>query len=381
MFRRADAAVIHAAGALLVELSGTRKLRLEDAGARIWELLEYPISLDALAARLAAEYSGDPAKITHDVQSLLEQLQTRGLLETMEPEDGSIGAQQRRYLGLLKRALVNLICPEYELRLKFLQKKAAGEVESGQTESSSAQPGLEQERFLRDIRYRQPEIFAGLVAARKDGAALWEGKFPRPAHTMIGLTGLDNLERCAEQIFSDGIKGDFLEAGVCFGGAAIFMRALQVAFGEGSRQLWAADSFQGLPPPEAPSDVEHRMDLTEARQPWVCCSLEGVRDNFIRYNLLDDGVRFLAGWFKDTLAQAPIECLALLRIDADLYQSTHEVLTALYDKVSPGGFVIVDDYGAIIPCRQAVDEFRQRRGITEPLRWVDRHRIFWRKAA
>jgi O-methyltransferase len=121
------------------------------------------------------------------------------------------------------------------------------------------------------------------------------------------------------------------------------------------------------------------MDFTETRMPWVCFSLEGVRDNFARYGLLDDHVCFLPGWFSDTLPGAPIERLALLRIDADLYQSTREALEALYDKVGAGGFVIVDDYGAFPPCREAVDEFRASRSIAEPLRRVDRHRVFWRK--
>jgi hypothetical protein len=95
--------------------------------------------------------------------------------------------------------------------------------------------------------------------------------------------------------------------------------------------------------------------------------------------LLDEHVRFLPGWFSDTLSEAPIERLALLRIDADLYQSTREVLEALYDKVVTGGFVVVDDYGTFIACQRAVDEFRVTRGIIEPIRRVDRHRVFWRK--
>jgi len=239
---------------------------------------------------------------------------------------------------------------------------------------------LEQQRFLRDIRYRQPDRFAALTAAKQDGS-LWEGKGQRYSHTMIGMAGLDNLERCAEQIFADGIPGDFLEAGVCAGGAAIFLRALQVAFGESHRRVWAADSFQGLPQPKAKPDVAHKMDFTETRAPWACFGLEGVRDNFARYDLLDDRVCFLPGWFNDTLPQAPVEQLALLRIDADLYQSTREVLETLYAKVVGGGFVIVDDYGVFAPCRQAVDEFRAERCIAQPLRRVDRHRVFWRKQA
>lgn len=80
-------------------------------------------------------------------------------------------------------------------------------------------------------------------------------------------------------------------------------------------------------------------------------SLEEVQENFRRYNLLDDQVQFLKGWFCDTLPTAPIEKLAVLRLDGDLYESIMDGLNALYDKVSPGGFIIVDDYGDFEPCR------------------------------
>ena len=102
-----------------------------------------------------------------------------------------------------------------------------------------------------------------------------------------------------------------------------------------------------------------------------------MRDNFRRYGLLDDEVEFLEGWFKDTLPAAPIERLAILRLDGDMYGSTMETLEALYDKVGPGGFVIVDDY--ILPgCRKAVDDFRAARGIAAPMTDVDGAAVFWR---
>ena len=90
--------------------------------------------------------------------------------------------------------------------------------------------------------------------------------------------------------------------------------------------------------------------------------------------------KFLRGWFRDTLPRAPLERLALLRIDGDLYESTRDALAALYPRLSAGGFVIVDDYGCIPGCRQAVDEYRQREGIATPLRAIDWTGVFWQKA-
>jgi O-methyltransferase len=122
-------------------------------------------------------------------------------------------------------------------------------------------------------------------------------------------------------------------------------------------------------------------DLSVEACPTLAVPLERVRELFARYGLLDDRVRFLPGWFADTLPRAPIERLALLRIDADLYESTGDALAALYDKVSSGGFVIVDDYGCIPACRTAVDEFRAARGIQEPLEIIDWTGVFWRREA
>ena len=113
--------------------------------------------------------------------------------------------------------------------------------------------------------------------------------------------------------------------------------------------------------------------------PILAISLEEVRGNFRRHGLLDDQVRFLKGWFKNTLHRAPIKTLALARLDGDLYESTRDALTALYDKLASGGFLIVDDYGDFQPCRLAVDEFRSAHGITTPLKKIDWTGVFWRK--
>ena len=109
--------------------------------------------------------------------------------------------------------------------------------------------------------------------------------------------------------------------------------------------------------------------------------LEQVQANFARYGLLDDRVRFLAGWFKDTLPDAPIERLAVLRLDGDMYGSTMEALEALYPRLSVGGYVIVDDYGAIAQCKEAVTDFRAAEGISDPMEWVDWTGVWWQRSA
>jgi O-methyltransferase len=69
-----------------------------------------------------------------------------------------------------------------------------------------------------------------------------------------------------------------------------------------------------------------------------------------------------------------------LRIDADMYESTTEALRFLYKRVSPGGYVIVDDYGGIAACKKAVDDFRAANGIKESIEKIDPTGVYWRRS-
>jgi len=202
--------------------------------------------------------------------------------------------------------------------------------------------------------------------------------WPEHAETMVGLRRLDNVERCIADVLERGVPGDLVEAGAWRGGTTIFMRAMLAAHGDRDRRVWVADSFQGLPAPNAeafPADA--RLDYT--RYPELAVGVERVKANFARYGLLDDRVRFLPGWFRDTLRTAPIERIALMRLDGDLYESTIDALDALYPRLAVGGYCLIDDYGALAACRQAVDDFRASQGISEEIQTVDWTGAFWRR--
>jgi hypothetical protein len=202
--------------------------------------------------------------------------------------------------------------------------------------------------------------------------------WPVHAETMIGMRRLQQLQDAVETVLRDEVPGDLIETGVWRGGAAIFMRAVLAAHGDRSRTVWVADSFQGLPSPDpATYPVDEGADWSHLHE--LSIPLEEVQENFRRYGLLDEQVRFLPGWFRDTLPSAPVERLAVLRLDGDLYESTIVALESLYPKLSPGGFVIVDDY-ALPWCRQAVDDFRLREGIVERIEQVDWTGAHWRRA-
>ncbi len=156
------------------------------------------------------------------------------------------------------------------------------------------------------------------------------------------------------------------------------MRAILAANGDTERTVWVADSFEGLPPPN-PEEYPADAGLNFHEVDELAVSREEVERNFERFGLLDDQVRFLKGWFKDTLPGAPIEQLAVLRLDADLYESTMDALVPLYPKVASGGYVIIDDYKVIAACKKAVDDYRAQHGITERIVDIDWNGAYWKK--
>lgn len=262
------------------------------------------------------------------------------------------------YLDLMKRCLVNLLYGELE-----------------------AWP-VEPRRFLK----------RKLVAAFKARGIkmVWDKPFdpddrvygrnwPAGAHTMIGFKQLDNLQFCVEDVLAKNVPGDLIETGVWRGGATIFMRAILKVYGVTDRRVWVADSFNGLPPPNSevyPADMD--ADFHKFKLFAVTC--DEVKSNFEKYGLLDEQVCFLKGWFRDTLPGAPIEKLAVIRLDGDMYESTMDALVSLYPKLSIGGYLIVDDYG-LPGCRKAIHDYRKLHAITDEMQPVEGYgAVYWQRS-
>lgn len=203
--------------------------------------------------------------------------------------------------------------------------------------------------------------------------------WPTGAETMVGIKRLDNLLACITNIIREHVPGDLIEAGVWRGGASIFMRGVLKAHQETDRLVWVADSFRGLPKPDPrryPADRGNRHHSIAS----LAVSLDQVKANFAKYGLLDDQVRFLPGWFYETLPTVPITRLAILRLDGDMYESTMVSLRNLYSKLSVGGYAIIDDYfDERLPARMAVDDFRAEQHVTEPIEQIDWTGAFWRR--
>ena len=202
--------------------------------------------------------------------------------------------------------------------------------------------------------------------------------WPQLAHTMIGWKRLDNLRMCLEDTLAKGVPGDFIETGVWRGGATILMRGVLKAYSVSDRRVFVADSFAGLPPPD-PAKYPADKGSMHHEVTQLAISVEEVRRNFERYGLLDNQVCFLKGWFKDTLPTAPIQRLAVARLDGDMYESTMDALVALYPKLSVGGYLILDDYQSVAGCRMAAEDYRTAHGIKDAIERIDEDGVFWRR--
>jgi O-methyltransferase len=196
--------------------------------------------------------------------------------------------------------------------------------------------------------------------------------WPRYGLTMVGLARLDDLQACVEAVAAEGIEGDVIEAGSWRGGAALLARATLDSLGD-DREVVVADSFAGFRAAE-----EGDSDLT--RFEHLIASEEEVRDSFARLGL-DRGVTFLPGFFDETLPGLAGRRWSLVRLDGDTYEATRLGLDCLYDGLSPGGFLVLDDYGSFQGAKQATDDFRAERGITEPLERIDYTGARWRRTA
>lgn len=229
--------------------------------------------------------------------------------------------------------------------------------------------------YLRALKYQLMDI-GGL-----EGSALvqrLEGKdWPSDnAITMIGEKRLDNLVDCITQIQKENVQGDLIECGVWRGGASIFMKATLNELSM-PRKVFVADSFCGFQKKnELRFDIDKGASFLDAIE--LSVSKDEVQKNFEKFELLDENVIFIEGFVENTLPTFN-EQLSLIRLDMDLYGPTLMALEYLYDKLSIGGYVIIDDYASMLCCITAVEHFRRRHNITEKISTIDHTGAYWRK--
>eukprot|EP00930_Biecheleria_cincta_P046234 TRINITY_DN31888_c0_g1_i1.p1 TRINITY_DN31888_c0_g1~~TRINITY_DN31888_c0_g1_i1.p1 ORF type:complete len:400 (+),score=56.91 TRINITY_DN31888_c0_g1_i1:32-1231(+) len=186
------------------------------------------------------------------------------------------------------------------------------------------------------------------------------------------------------------VQGDFVEIGVDTGNTAVTLaealRELLEQTGE-ERRLWLYDIWSSSAFPTAPSaqDEEGALQAWEHcnRHPTKCrpehSTSKAVRARLSTTKLPLDNVVIREGNFSETLkpndAIKP-SWIALLHIDSGWYDPTLLALEALYDRLSPGGVVVLASFGRQAGMRKAFFDFAYRFGLTPNLERTG-HGIAW----
>jgi hypothetical protein len=276
--------------------------------------------------------------------------------------DDQVDALRQRYITLLKAALRNSL---------YANMKPP-------TTADKARMWLFKQQLM--FKFRSARSLDALKLSPTDIYWTVQGNL-MPAHTLGSQENVDNVHFCVESVLKDEVPGDLLEAGVYRGGQSILMKGILDAYDVTDRKVFLADSFEGLPEPDADASLDDTIAHELLKKVGLFAAGEDVvRDNFQRYGLWDERVVFIKGWFNESLPTAPVDRLAVLRLDADYYHSTMDALTYLYPKLSVGGWLILDDYGHPLGCRQAVSEFREQHGIDDPIQMADAHVGYWQRS-
>jgi len=320
-----------------------KEISVADTDRKALNLFEFGINRD-LCQDPAMEK--EPPQKESRIQLLLAQRSTH-----VVPKAG------RRFLAMLKRGLVGLLDQSHPL---FRVNEWGGGAPSGSSSLAHQQTAtmslsLATINLLNHSKYLDP---------------------PFPGFTLATIGMLNHLQAVVEDVLQNGIEGDLMETGVWRGGQTILMRAILEAASEEKRHVWVCDSFSGVPPPRRDGQQDVEADETVEWEPGLYnASIDMVRANFLRFGLLDERVHFVKGHFVDTMKTVEVEKIAVLRLDADTWDATSDVLEALYDRVSDGGYIIIDDFH-LNGARGATLDFRKKRGITDPLLPVPEDYVF-----
>lgn len=213
---------------------------------------------------------------------------------------------------------------------------------------------------------RRPKAASGL-ALYDDAARLIIGKVkPR---TMTGHEKLFALILATRYIAEHRIPGDIVECGVWRGGSMQAAAMTLSALGDTGRDLHLFDTFEGMTEPtekDRRHDGQHAADLLatsdRSTSVWAVASLEDVQAGMAELDYPQQRIHFHKGRVEETVpAEAP-QTIAILRLDTDWYESTAHELEHLYDRLSPGGVLIIDDFGWWEGSRIATEEFLKRTG-------------------
>jgi hypothetical protein len=184
------------------------------------------------------------------------------------------------------------------------------------------------------------------------------------AFTMTSIKRVFALSKAVEHVVAHRIPGDIVECGVWRGGSMMAVALTLIEHGA-VRRLHLFDTFEGMPPPGQfdqdlcgePAAAQLQRDHQHASLIRAYSPLDEVRGNLESTGYDPAQIRYVPGRVEETLPACAPPQIALLRLDTDWYESTYHELVHLYPRLSPGGVLIIDDYGHWQGARRAVDQY------------------------
>jgi O-methyltransferase len=199
--------------------------------------------------------------------------------------------------------------------------------------------------------------------------------------TMVSYERLWTTVMACKYVVDRDIEGDFVECGVWRGGNALAAAEIFKLY-KSKRDVWLFDTFKGM---TAPTDLDIRasdgqpartryvIDQRETHNDWCYASLDDVRKSFTNRGL-ESNIHFIQGDVCETLnsdqSKLPAR-ISVLRLDTDWYESTKKELEVLYPKLTPGGCLIIDDYGHWSGSKKATDEYFEKNRNRPFLQYTD----------
>ena len=197
---------------------------------------------------------------------------------------------------------------------------------------------------------------------------MYGNDWPPFGYTMIGKARLENLRAALEEVDRKQIPGAVVEMGVWRGGAMMLAAAVQKQR-RNARDIYLYDAFDFIP------------GYGNALGTFLKNSLEDVKSNFQLFDLDGPNIKFVRGLFQDSVTKWPRGTpIAVLRIDANFYDSYQDALYSMYEDVPIGGIVIFDDIMSYPDVMQCWKDFKEDQPkVVETLNRIDTHSAWFRK--
>jgi O-methyltransferase len=187
-------------------------------------------------------------------------------------------------------------------------------------------------------------------------------------HTMTSPRRLAALCDSVEYAVRADVPGAIVECGVWKGGSMMAAALTLLRLDAADRDLYLFDTFAGMPPPteedtfsayDGYNPMRHwlRRRRADGLSTWHRVPASDVRAALLSTGYPAERVHLVEGRVEDTLPAAAPDAIALLRLDTDWYAGTKHELEYLYPRLTPGGVLILDDYGHYEGARRAVDEY------------------------